>query len=329
MKSSILSIIFVLVVLLFSGCDPTKEVDDDSQSIKDEPLHFEIEGLTFDNYPKVDGSTSTAPLMQLIFCKLFGFEWRWISWAISSNWDILPIEYTVGPNWDAFRKLVKSSQTNQSFIKLIDKEEDLILVARKMSPDEKSYADVKGVSLIETPVALDAFVFIINPENSVKSLTIKQIQDIYTGKITNWKEVGGNDAPIKPYVRNANSGSQELMESLVMKDLGISDFPIALPMVPSMWEVLEIISTEIDALCYTVYYYQEYIQRATGVEYLKIEGIYPDTESISKNTFPLTAEVYATIRSDLDKSSTAYKLYELLQTKVGKEVISESGYVPY
>jgi phosphate transport system substrate-binding protein len=321
MKGSVFSVIFILAVLFFHGCDSTIDNNDTD-------IPFEIKGLTFDNYPKVDGSTSTVPLMQLIFCKLFGYDYFWASWVFSPGWDILP-EETVGTVWDNYVRLVKSSQTHQSFTKLIDKEEDLILVARRMSPDEKNYADAAGVSLIETPVALDAFAFIINPENPIKSLTIKQIQEKKKRKITNWNEVGGNDALIKPYIRNANSGSQELMESLVMKDLDVYEFPIASVIIPNMWEVLEVVSSDVDALCYTIYYYQEFIQKATNVEYLKIEGIYPDKESISKKTFPLTEGVYAVIRSDLDKSSTAYKLYELLQTKAGKEVISESGYVPY
>jgi phosphate transport system substrate-binding protein len=196
-----------------------------------------------------------------------------------------------------------------------------------MSPNEKNYADTAGVSLIETPIALDALVIIVNHENPVTSLSIKQIQDIYTGKITNWKEVGGNDAPINPYVRNTDSGSQVLFESLVMKNLDIIDFPVA-EMIYTMRGVLRAVEADINSIGYTVYYYKEFILNDISIKDIAIEGIYPDEESIGNNTFPLTSEVYATIRSDLDKSSTAYKLYELLQTKAGKEVISESGYVP-
>jgi len=209
-----------------------------------------------------------------------------------------------------------------------------------MSPDEKTYADAAGVSLIETPVALDAFVFIVNPYNPITSLTIKQIQDIYTGKITYWNEVGVNDMdselygvfyprPIKPYVRNQNSGSQELMESMVMKDLDITEFPTSDEVViQTMYGAFEMVASEIGAICYTVYYYKEFILKDSPTKGIAIEGIYPNKENISNNTYPLVAEVYAVIRSDLDTSSTAYKLYELLQTETGKEVISESGYLP-
>ncbi|MDR1095950.1 MAG: substrate-binding domain-containing protein, partial [Spirochaetaceae bacterium] len=151
-----------------------------------------IEGLTVDNYPKVDGSTSTEPLHTIITCKLFGIGYKWVP----DYWNLQRIEPNLN-NLNAndankFLKLIKSSQTHQSFISLIDKGADLILTARKMSPDEKTHADAAGVSLIETPVALDALVFIVNPNNPIASLTAKQIQDIYTGKTTHWNELGGN-----------------------------------------------------------------------------------------------------------------------------------------
>jgi len=320
MKGTILSVICIIAVILFNGCNPAKDKNATDQQ-------FKIEGLTFDNYPKLDGSTSIQPLNALIFCKLFDL---YPYGVIARN--IVPFTADMEDSkndlvHDNFQKLVKTSQTHPSIINLIDEEADIILVARKMSPDEKNYADVAGISVIETPIALDALVIIVNPENPITSLSIKQIQDIYTGKITNWKEVGGNDAPIKPLVRNANSGSQELFKSLVMKDLGIIDFPVS-KMIVTMLGVVETVETDINSISYTVYYYKEFIQRAISVKNIAIEGIYPDEESIGNNTFPLTSEVYATIRSDLDKSSTAYKLYELLQTKAGKEVISESGYLP-
>ena len=289
-----------------------------------------VEGFNFDNYPKVDGSTSTYPLNVLLACKLVGTNYAWNSDSdgLRSISPVLKSEY----NAKKFRERIKGSQTHQSFINLIDKQTDFILSARKMSPDEKAYAAAAGVSLIETPVALDALVFIVNPRNPIDSLTITQIQDIYTGKITDWNEVGWeNNAPsIKPYVRNANSGSQELMESLVMKDLDIADLPVNGPelIIFTMTGAFDAVFHEVNAICFTIYYYKERMITGVDVKGLAVNGIYPNKETIGDRSYPYAAEVYAVIRSDLDKSSTAYKLYELIQTKIGKEIISESGYVP-
>ena len=285
-------------------------------------LPFTIEGITMENYPKVDGSTSTDPLNRLIACKLLGYNYKWEqALAMNGLWYLstdIPQEFVT--------ERLKSSQTHNSIINLIDKQADLILSARKMSPDEKEYADNAGVSLIETPIALDAFIFVANLSNPVKSLTTKQVQDIYTGKIKNWKEVGGNDKTIKPYIRNQNSGSQELMETLVMQGLIIADLNVDYePELPSMSMVFSKLRSDVDALGYTVYYYKEQIVRDKVVKSLAINAVEPTEKSIKNKIYPYIAEVYVAIRSDLDKNSMAYKLYELLQSEAAKSVIAERG----
>lgn len=284
-----------------------------------------LEGITQENYPRVDGSTSLEPLQTLIACKLLGGRYQWVQALHSDNTWMLRPDYNDIP-LDFFKERIKTSQTHNSFINLIDKKADLTLSARKMSKDEKAYADKMGVTLIETPIALDALVFLLNPANGVKSLTSKQIQDIYLGKLTNWKDAGGKDAKINPYIRNANSGSQELMESLVVPGQELPDWPQEI--ISSMLQAFTTIRNDVNGICFTVYYYKESIVRDnTNVKSLAVNGISPDKKSISSKTYPYTAEVYAVIRSDLDPGSMAYRLYELLQTPAGKNVIRESGYI--
>ncbi len=308
--------IISLLCILLSGCDT--EIFNTTK--------FKIEGISTENYPKVDGSTSNEPLQILIACKLLGCDYEWRQrWESNATWTLQP-DYEKIP-YTFFSERIKTSQTHNSFINLIDRKAELILTARKMSPDEKAHADSAGVTLTETPVALDAFIFLVHPDNPVKSLTIKQIQDIYTGKITNWKEVGGADSPIKPFVRNDNSGSQELMESLVMKGLKIPDWPHAI--ISSMLMVFTEISGNPNAICYTLYYFKEQIVRDNeNVKTLAIEGKTPQKSTIANKSYPLVSEVFAVIDNNLKESTMAYKLYDLLQTKAGQNVIAESGYIP-
>ena len=317
MNKYLLIMVFILSVVVCVSCDLLYGANIESPVIR---------GLTLNNYPKVDGSTSTEPLNVIIACKLLGidYEWRWRDNTRTVEPNL------ANKNTEKFWKKVKSSQTHQSFINLINKEADLILTARKMSADEKVSADTAGISLIETPIALDAFIFIINEGNPVQSLTIKQTQDIYTGRITNWRQVGGNNEAINPYVRNANSGSQELMETLVMKGLDIMDFPEdSSELIFSMAGALDIVSHDPNSICYTLYYYKERIANgAWNIKNLAINGIDPDWFTIKDRLYPYVAEIYAVIRSDLDKSSMAYKLYEWLQTEAGKDAIYGSGYPP-
>jgi len=319
--------IIVFAVLVIIVCTTCKNEDNTEKSSLESPY---IEGLTIDNFPKIDNSTSTYPLSLIIACKLFDIDYKWKQYSNTETWYVEP--QMSGSLKKKFDQLIMSSQTHGSFINLITKDIDLILSARTMSSDEMIYANEAGISLTETPVALDAFIFIVNPYNSIESLTVKQIQDIYMGEITSWNEVGGTSAPINPYVRNSNSGSQELMDSLVMKDLEyFTYFPISDEVVIfSMSGAFERVNTDINSICYTVYYFKEYQIRRDGfTKTIAVNGIYPDSETIGSHSYPLVAEVFAVIRSDTDQSSMAYKVYEWLLTEAGKQTISESGYIPY
>jgi len=319
--------IMVLAVLVIIICTTCEKEDNTEESFLASPY---IEGLTTDNFPRMDNSTSTYPLNLIIACKLFDIDYVWKKSNSTEIWYVEP--QISGSLKKKFDKLIMSSQTHGSFINLITNDTDLILSARTMSGDEKIFVNEAGISLTETPFALDAFIFIVNPGNSIESLTIEQIQDIYKGEIINWDEVGGNPAPINPYVRNSNSGSQELMDSLVMKDLEyFSDFPISDEVVIfSMSGAFEMVNADINSICYTVYYFKEYqVKRDGFTKTIAVNGIFPDSETIGNNSYPLTTEVFAVIRSDTNKSSMTYKVYEWLFTEAGKQAVSESGYVPY
>lgn len=319
-KSIVTGIFAVILALAFIACD--------SKSNNDEAVEG-INGLTMDNYPRVDGSTSTDPLNYIVAAKLLGLEYEWInSMGIAAvnfkNNSELPLDFIMK---------IRCSQTNGSIIHLIDNETDLIIVARKMSTDEKQYADSTGVSIIETPIALDALDFIITPENSVNSLQVEQIKNIYLGNITNWSEVGGKDISITPFIRNANSGSQEMMNEIVMGNTGIPDWTIGYADELRLGSMLlvysELLGNE-HGICFTPHYYKEYmVYLVENIKTLAVNGIIPEKASIKNKTYPFVANVYVSIRSDLDQNSMAYKLYEWLQTKYGKTVITESGYVPY
>jgi phosphate transport system substrate-binding protein len=297
-----------------------------------------IDGLSIENYPIIDGSTSTLPLNRVIACELLGLNYQWQENKSSSSGSTWSIEPKIKSNLKKkLDNLVLSSQTHNSFINLIDNKVNIALAARSMSPDEKEYAMSKGVSLIETPIALDAFIFIVSPKNPVIGLTTENIQDIYTGKKTNWSDFGIviNNNPeysvIRPFIRNPNSGSQELMDLLIMKDLEYIDLPIYKEnLIFTMAGLIDAIAGSPYGIGYTVYYYNEFIIRP-DISYLKtiaIDGVKPTEQTITNRLYPYTTEVYAVIRSDTDKSSMTYKVYEWLQTETGKKTISNSGYIP-
>jgi phosphate transport system substrate-binding protein len=249
------------------------------------------------------------------------------AWGVVADWDDVP---------ENFYGRIKTSQTHGAILNLIDNQTDLIISARKMSADEQAYAQDAGVSLIETPIALDALDFLLYKNNTVTSLTVRQIQDIYTGVLTNWSEAGGADEAIKPLIRNPNSGSQEMMKEIVMHNTDIPEWEMTYAdeeVVMSMTAAYVYLKWFPNAICFSPHYYKEYIVRddMPGADYVKtvaVDGVIPDKNSIANKTYPFVAPVYVSIRSDLDRNSPAYKIYEWLQTSEGKSIIAESGYLP-
>ena len=185
----------------------------------------------------------------------------------------------------------------------------------------------RSVTLIETPIASDAFVFVVHPNNPVKSLTIEEIQKIYTQEITNWSEVGGSDAAINAYSRPRNSGSEEVFRILMMDGLEPADFHNELE-INSMHEVFHAIENDVNGICYTFNNYAEVIVRKPDVPKIAINGIYPNATTIKNSTYPFISGLYVAIRSDLDHHSMVYKLYEWMRSEKAKPTLIECGFLP-
>lgn len=313
MNISIITLIAGLLFISFTSCENNEAGDS----------HFRIEGITAENYPRVDCSTSASPLQALVACKLLGLDYKWVSRLITDGVYFIHPEY--GSKENILRPKLQQSGTNGAHMNLIDGGADLIIAAREASDDEIEYANSKNVELIEIPIALDAFVFLVNNDNPVTNLTTKQIQDIYMAQTTNWMQVGGNKNEINPYIRDRNSGSQVKMERIVMQGLNMPDWSEAV--VEGMAGPFATVSADKNGICYSVYYYKEHMVREKVVKSIAVDGISPNNVTIKNKSYPFTTEIYVSIRKDLDKSSIAYRMYELLISDAAKFVINESGYI--
>ena len=132
------------------------------------------------------------------------------------------------------------TNTHPGYVRLINGEVDLIVVTEP-SEEELALAKEKNVELEVIPVVNEGFVFYVNGENKVDNLSLEQVQKIYTGEITNWLQVGGEDAPIRAFQRPENSGSQTGMLSLVMKDLPLMK-PLKEDLVETMSAIIGLVS---------------------------------------------------------------------------------------
>ncbi|MDR1859595.1 MAG: substrate-binding domain-containing protein [Bacteroidales bacterium] len=313
-----------LAATLFTGCD--KNNGNEPEICTTETVG--IEDIAFENYPTVDCSTSARAVSVAAACKLLGIDYYWRE-PIAFEWTMEPVAGAVPDEYsDFFSTRLLFSKTHGAFENLINGVADIIITHRTISPDEQTLADEKGVSLIEKSIALDAFVFVVNKNNPVKSLTVSQIQGIYTGEITNWAEVGGNNAAIKVFTRPRNSGSEEIFRTLVMGDLEPAEFPES--DIGSMIQVFnEVIDNE-DGICYTFNNYKNMVARnpTDVVPVIAVNGISPTEQNVENRSFPFIAEVHVAIRSDLNHNTFAYKVFEWLQTKNANTVLTDCGFIP-
>ncbi|MGF7186386.1 ABC-type phosphate transport system substrate-binding protein [Desulfitispora alkaliphila] len=118
--------------------------------------------------------------------------------------------------------IIKCSKTGTAYERLINGETDIIFVAEPSSAHVEAIV-AKGDKFVLTPLGSEAFVFFTNAENPVESLITKELQRIYSGKITNWRDVGGENRSILPYQRPENSGSQTIMQNWVMRDVEMQE----------------------------------------------------------------------------------------------------------
>ena len=258
-----------------------------------------------EEYPHVDGSTSMLPLSRALMMASTG---------VSAQEAELRISH---------------SKTTLSFYALVSGEADLLLVARP-AQEAFDYAEDMGVELEMRPIGVDALVFLTSDKNPVDSLTQQQAVGIYTGAITNWKEVGGADAEIVAYQRNETSGSQVMMENVVMDGEPMMDAPVEYR--PSEMGALvdEVASyrNSASAIGYSVYYYVTEMYLREGVKLLAIDGVAPSNETIASGEYPYTQYSYAVIRKDEREDSPARQLFDFLTTPEGKALMAAQGYVP-
>lgn len=360
MKGKLLGVLIAVLLssIVFSGCfEDTSKKETEPGEIIYKNITIEDLNFTTDGFPYMGSSTSSHPLAILVGCKILNISYVWsrdifypyqigdqpvvmnftylnqIYYPYYGYYDtenyLLPNASEPGKEYIAenITTKVARSGTHGSYVNLINGTFDLIIVARLPSDDELVLANNYSVELVAKPVALDAFVFILNEMNQVENLTVEQIKAIYTGEITNWSGVGGEDSKINAYQRNDNSGSQELMKTLVMKDLDMIEEESMIAY--TMDGPFNRLSNDEFGIAYTVYYYKEYMATYYYmVKFCGVNGVHPNYENIYSRTYPYTTEVYIVIRKDLNPESNAYKLRDWLLGIEGQDAVKESGYVP-
>ncbi|MFC0469640.1 PstS family phosphate ABC transporter substrate-binding protein [Halalkalibacter kiskunsagensis] len=228
--------------------------------------------------------------------------------------------------YDVHQSEVMSSQTGEAYRKLIDGVVDIIFAAGP-SARQLQMAEEKGVELELTPIGREAFVFFVNEKNPVKGLTVEQIQAIYSGDITNWREVGGNNEAILAFQRPADSGSQTALEKLMGEEPLVE--PPTENIASGMGGIIEEVSSYRNyknAIGFTFRFFSTEMVQNGEVRYLEINGVYPNKETIRNDEYPITSEFYA-ITAGSDNPNIDVFLQWILSEQ-GQWLVEETGYVP-
>jgi phosphate transport system substrate-binding protein len=265
-------------------------------------------------------------MRMLLLCGLLDVP---CDWAGEPSWSPELFVWPLDPESGGAARVTEhviNSGTHDAYLSLVSGDSDVIVVAREPSDAERAAAEAAGLALEVRPVALDAFVFLVNGGNPIDDLSLDQLRGIYSGQITDWAQLGGPSLPIQPYQRDPTSGSQELMMQLVMKGTPMIEAPDWL-VLWAMTGPFTALATDASGIGYSVYYYAEYMQPdSDAVAMIAVEGVLPDAGAIAAGEYPLTAEVYAVIRGGEGGSARAF--FDWLLTAEGQQAVAATGYVP-
>lgn len=311
-KKKVLCIITALMItvssLLLSGCG-----GNGGGSAGDGGSGGSVEGgdvqqeaiFTPETLPAIDGALALAPYYESMAAKLM-------------NMDI-----------EEARQWVSCNNTPSAYENLINGKADIIFCAQP-SEEQKQMAADAGFEFEMTPFINGAFVFFVNKDNPVDSLTKQQLYDIYAGKITNWSEVGGDDVEIIPYQRNENSGSQTGLYAFLIPEDEVMEAPTEMK-IESMGGIVDAIANyenSAGALGFSYYYYVTNMKYSDQVKLIAVDGVAPSDESIMSEEYPMVNTSYAVTDASEAENSPVRTILKWIVSPEGQKTAKEAGYVP-
>jgi len=223
-----------------------------------------------------------------------------------------------------YESRVKCSTTPYAFTNLIAGGVDIIFTAAP-SQDQISLAAEKEKTFSLTPIGKDAFVFFVNKQNPVNNLSIEQIRGIYSGKITNWKEVGGNDGEIYAFQRNRDSGSQTALIS-IMDGVPLMQAPMTLGSMADGPSKVADYRNHGNSIGYSFLFYTTEMVNNNEIKLLSINNVMPTIETIRSDEYLFSGSFYAITTGD--ESENVKVLIEWILSDQGQYLIEKTGYVP-
>ena len=298
---------------VLTACSGSSEPASSASTAPDSPASSAASEVTaapflpVEDFPALDGSTACIPLMAQMLADTTGMDLEEAQSIISVS--------TTAYAWESFG--LYNTDTK-------------MLVVYEAPDSVKEELEAANVQLEQKPIGVDALVFIVNEDNPVTDLTQQQLRDIYAGKITNWKDVGGQDLDIVAFQRRSDSGSQTLFQKLLIQGGELMDPPteLAPTAMGELVDSLAAYNNSANAIGFSVYYYIDQMYSQPGLRLLSVDGVMPSNDTLADGSYPLCNDFYAVIHPDAAADSPERRLYDWLDTADGIACIQKAGYVP-
>ncbi len=207
---------------------------------------------------------------------------------------------------------------------LMDGNTDIAMSSRDLKGEEKLKLQEKQINIEVKTIAVDALAVVVHPENKVNNLTREQLEKIFTGEITNWKDVGGDDAKIVVYSRENSSGTYEFFKEHVMNKKNYANTVLNMP---ATGAIVQSISQTKGAIGYIGLAYMTSDIKAIHVSY--DEGktfVAPSLQSAKDKTYPISRPLYYIY--DVKKMDKVKAYVDYCLSPEGQKLVEEVGYIP-
>ncbi|MBC2851326.1 phosphate ABC transporter substrate-binding protein [Cetobacterium sp. 8H] len=232
-------------------------------------------------------------------------------------------EEYMGKNKDA-RIAVTGGGSGVGISSLINGTADIGMASRSIKPKELEAAKAKGEEIKEVVLGYDGITAIVNQKNGIKNLTHQDLAKIFRGEITNWKQLGGDDATIVVLSRDSSSGTHEFFKEHIIREENTkkdAEYGEKTLYMPSN----EAIKQEVKNNKYAIGYIgMGYVDNS--VKSLSIDSVEPTVENVSTKKYPIAREVFWYVKNTDNKDVN--NLVDFALSKDGQKIVADEGFVP-
>ena len=228
---------------------------------------------------------------------------------------------TLNPN---ARVTVTGGGSGVGISALLDETTDIAMASRGIKFSEKMKAKAAGEELEEIPVAYDALAVVVHPSNPVKQLTRRQLEDIFRGKITNWKQVGGDDRKIVVYSRETSSGTYEFFKESVLKNKNYMNGILSMP---ATGAIIQSVSQTKGAIGYVGLAYLNKEVKPIHVSYDAGKSyVEPSLENARNKTYPVVRPLF--YYYETKNASKVRPFIDYVMSAEAQATVKKVGYIP-